>query len=195
MCRVQRVERPQCPVSRLAMSRYYDKLFKRMELPRSQKNSVGMACCPESVEFLSPSQARGFSGGFSGHQGVVRNVADQLVLKTVEMPTLAVAASELGRRGNQGAVRKVANQMKLKTGEMPTLAAVASELGRRGNQGALDVIVAKGTNPRRPLHFVEGTHTTATSTPLSGQELLLMRRHLSWAGGDVTVEEFAPTFA
>jgi hypothetical protein len=177
------------------MSRYYDKLFKRMELPRSQKNSVGMACCPESVEFLSPSQARGFSGGFSGHQGVVRNVADQLVLKTVEMPTLAVAASELGRRGNQGAVRKVANQMKLKTGEMPTLAAVASELGRRGNQGALDVIVAKGTNPRRPLHFVEGTHTTATSTPLSGQELLLMRRHLSWAGGDVTVEEFAPTFA
>ena len=166
-----------------------------MELPRSQKNSVGMACCPESVEFLSPSQARGFSGGFSGHQGVVRNVADQLVLKTVEMPTLAVAASELGRRGNQGAVRKVANQMKLKTGEMPTLAAVASELGRRGNQGALDVIVAKGTNPRRPLHFVEGTHTTATSTPLSGQELLLMRRHLSWAGGDVTVEEFAPTFA
>ena len=116
MCRVQRVERPQCPVSRLAMSRYYDKLFKRMELPRSQKNSVGMACCPESVEFLSPSQARGFSGGFSGHQGVVRNVADQLVLKTVEMPTLVAAASELGRRGNQGAVRSIANQMELKTG-------------------------------------------------------------------------------
>jgi hypothetical protein len=69
------------------------------------------------------------------------------------MPTLAVAASELGRRGNQGAVGSVTNQMKLKTGEMPTLTAAASELGRRGNQGALDVIVATGTNPRRPPTF------------------------------------------
>jgi len=35
MCRVQRIERPQNRVSRLAMTRYFDKLFIRMELSRS----------------------------------------------------------------------------------------------------------------------------------------------------------------
>ncbi len=88
---------------------------------------------PESVEFLSPSQA----GGFSGHQGAVRSVANQIKLKIGEMPTLVEAASELGSRGNQGAVRSIANQMKLKTEEMSALAEAASELGRRGNQGAV----------------------------------------------------------
>jgi hypothetical protein len=55
---------------------------------------------PESVEFLSPSQ----TGGVSGHQGAVRSVANQMKEKTGEMPTLVVAASELGSRVNQGAV-------------------------------------------------------------------------------------------
>ena len=49
---------------------------------------------PKSVFFLSPSQA----GGFSGHQGEVRSVANHMELKTGEMPTLAASASELGRR-------------------------------------------------------------------------------------------------
>ena len=46
---------------------------------------------PESVEFLSPSQA--------GNQGVVRSVANQMKEKTGVMPTLEAAASELGSRG------------------------------------------------------------------------------------------------
>jgi hypothetical protein len=50
-------------------------------------------------------------------------------LKTGVMPTLAAAASKLGRRANQGSVRSVANQMELKTGVLPTLPAVASERG------------------------------------------------------------------
>ena len=58
-------------------------------------------------------------------------------LKTGVMPTLAAAASKLGRRANQGSVCSVANQMELKTGVMPTLAAAASELGRRANQGSV----------------------------------------------------------
>ena len=55
---------------------------------------------PESVEFLSPSQA----GGFSGIQGAVRSVANQMKEETGEMPSLVAAASELGSRGNEGAV-------------------------------------------------------------------------------------------
>ena len=51
---------------------------------------------PESVEFLSPSEA--------GHQGTVCSVTNQLELKIGEMPTLAAAASELGRRGMKGAL-------------------------------------------------------------------------------------------
>ncbi len=46
---------------------------------------------PESVVFLSPSQA----GGFSGHQGAVSSVANQMELKTGEMPSFEAAASEL----------------------------------------------------------------------------------------------------
>ena len=86
---------------------------------------------PESVEFLSPSQA----GGFSGHQGTVCSVANQMKEKTGVMPTLVVVAFELGSRGNQGTVAK---QMKEKTGVMPTLAAAASELGRRAARRACD---------------------------------------------------------
>ena len=44
---------------------------------------------PESVEFLSPSQA----GGFCGMQGAVHSVAMQMELKTGEMPSLEAAAS------------------------------------------------------------------------------------------------------
>jgi hypothetical protein len=47
-------------------------------------------------------------------------------LKIEEMPTLAAAASELGKRGNQGAVHRMAKRMELKTGVMPTLEAAAS---------------------------------------------------------------------
>ena len=68
---------------------------------------------PESVVFLSPSQA----GGFSGIQGAVCSVANQMELKTGERPKLVVATSELGRRGNQVAVRRMAKRMELKTGE------------------------------------------------------------------------------
>ena len=81
---------------------------------------------PESVEFLSPSQVGGLSEGFSGHQGAVRSVANQMELKTGEMPTLAAAASELGKRGNQGTVRRMAKRVELKTGVMPALEAAAS---------------------------------------------------------------------
>ena len=88
---------------------------------------------PESVVFLSPSQA----GDFSGIQGSVRSVANQMESETGERPTLTAAASELGRRANQGSVRSVANQMKEKTGVLPTLTAAASELGSRGNQGSV----------------------------------------------------------
>ena len=55
---------------------------------------------PKSVEFLSPSQA----GGFSGHQGTVSSVANQMELKTGEMPSFEAAASKLGRRAIQGTV-------------------------------------------------------------------------------------------
>ena len=58
---------------------------------------------PESVEFLSPSQA----GGFSGHQGTVRSIANQMKEKMGVMATHAEAASELGSRGNQGTVRSI----------------------------------------------------------------------------------------
>ena len=92
---------------------------------------------PESVEFLSPSQAGGFSGGFSGHQGTVHSVANQMKEKTGVLPTLTVVASKLGSRGNQSVVRSVTNQMKEKTGALSTLAAAASELGSRGIQGAV----------------------------------------------------------
>ena len=85
------------------------------------------------VVFLSPSQA----GGFSGHQGAVSSVANQMELKTGEMPSFEAVASELGRRAIQGMVHSVAIQMKEKTGEMPSLEVTASELGRRGNQGAV----------------------------------------------------------
>ena len=54
---------------------------------------------PESVEFLSPSQA--------GIQGTVRSIANQMKEKTGVMVTHAEAASELGSRGNQGTVRSV----------------------------------------------------------------------------------------
>ena len=91
---------------------------------------------PESVEFLSPSQA----GGFSGHQGKVCSVANQMNEKAGVMPTLVVVAFELGSRGNQGTVSSVAKQMNEKTGVMPTLAAAASEWGSRGNQGAVSSI-------------------------------------------------------
>jgi hypothetical protein len=84
---------------------------------------------PESVEFLSPSQA--------GYHGAVRSIAKQMKEKSGKMPTLVEAASELVSRGNQGAVRSVANQMKEKTGEMPTLEAAASELGSRGKEGVV----------------------------------------------------------
>jgi hypothetical protein len=86
---------------------------------------------PESVEFLSPSQA----GGFSGNEGAVRSVANQMELKTGKKATLKEAATELGSRGNEGAVRSVANQMELKTGKKATLKEAATELGSRGKQG------------------------------------------------------------
>ena len=57
---------------------------------------------------------------------MVRSVANQMKLKIGEMPTLAAAASELGKRGNQGAVHRMAKRMELKTGVMPTLEAAAS---------------------------------------------------------------------
>ena len=63
---------------------------------------------PESVVFLSPSQA----GGFSGHQSAVSSVANQMELKTGEMPSFEAAASELGRKAIQGMVHSVAIQMK-----------------------------------------------------------------------------------
>jgi hypothetical protein len=47
-------------------------------------------------------------------------------LKTGEMPTLAAAASKLGKRGNQGAVCRMAKRMELKTGVMPALEVAAS---------------------------------------------------------------------
>ena len=53
---------------------------------------------PESVEFLSPSQA--------GYQGAVWSVANQMKEKTEEIPIPKAAASELGSRGKQGAVRR-----------------------------------------------------------------------------------------
>ena len=105
----------------------------------------------------------------------------------------------MGRRGNQGAFSSVANQMELKTGEMPTLAAAASKLGR--NQGDINAIVRTGIARRdaptfsgkcayqatstslsgqellvrMPLKFVESMHTMAKLTPLSGQESLARR--------------------
>ena len=90
-----------------------------MELPRWQRIFVGIA------------------GGFSGIQGSVCSVTNQMELETGERPTLAAAASELGRRANQGSVCNVANQMKEKSGVLPTLMAAASELDRRGDQGAV----------------------------------------------------------
>ena len=54
---------------------------------------------PESVEFLSPSQV--------GHQDAVSSVANQIKLKTGEMPTLVAAASELGRRAYQGTINTI----------------------------------------------------------------------------------------
>jgi hypothetical protein len=122
---------------------------------------------PESVVFLSPSQA--------GHKGTVRSIANQMELKTGEMPTLVAAASELVRRGNQDAVHSAANQMELKTGEMPTLAAAASELGRRGNQGALDAIVETGMDPEDAptfcgRHAYDGNIATAVETRIDPKD-------------------------
>ena len=57
---------------------------------------------PESVEFLSPSQA----GGFCGMQGAIRCVAMQMELKTGEMPSLEAAASKLGRTSGRKSVGK-----------------------------------------------------------------------------------------
>ena len=54
---------------------------------------------PESVEFLSPSQV--------GHQDAVSSVANQIKLKTGEMPTLVAAASKLGRRAYQGTINTI----------------------------------------------------------------------------------------
>ena len=47
-CRVPRIERPQYPVSRLAMSQYFDKLFIRLELPRSQRIFVLLNSCHQA---------------------------------------------------------------------------------------------------------------------------------------------------
>jgi hypothetical protein len=76
---------------------------------------------PESVEFLSPSQA----GGFSGNEGAVRSVANQMKEKTGVMPTLKAAASELGRRLNQSSLETFS----LRTGI--ALEEAAGEKGRR----------------------------------------------------------------
>jgi hypothetical protein len=46
---MQRIKRPQYPVSRLATSQYFDKLFIRMELPRSRRIFVFMACCQSQL--------------------------------------------------------------------------------------------------------------------------------------------------
>jgi hypothetical protein len=87
---------------------------------------------PESVEFLSPSQA----GGFSGIEGAVCSVANQMELKTGKKATLKEAATELGSRGNEGTVSSFADKMELETGVKPTLKEVAyeyqSNLGRKG---------------------------------------------------------------
>ena len=87
---------------------------------------------PESVEFLSPSQA----GGFSGIEGAVCSVANQMELKTGKKATLKEAATELGSRGNEGTVSSFADKMELETGVKSTLKEVAyeyqSNLGRKG---------------------------------------------------------------
>ena len=138
---------------------------------------------PESVEFLSPSQA----GGLSGRQGAVCSVADQMKEKTGEMPTLAAAASDLGRRGNQGALDAI-----VRTGiarkDTPTFS------GKRTYQGNIDPIVRTGIAREDAPTFC-GKRTYDGNMPLSGQESLPRRRLLSWAGGHVTVEGFAPEVA
>ena len=53
-----------------------------------------MACCQSQLNF-------------SGHQGAVSSVTNQMKLKTREMPTLAAAASELGRRAYQGTINAI----------------------------------------------------------------------------------------
>ncbi len=79
---------------------------------------------PESVEFLSTSQ----TGGFSGLGGVVRSIANQMKEKTGVLPTLAAAASKLGRRGNQGALDAI-----IATGIAPENA--PTFCGKRAYQG------------------------------------------------------------
>ena len=108
-------------------------LYKKDGAAKIMKDLRRHGMLPDSIVFLSPSQAR----GFSGIQGAVCSVANQMELKTGERPKLVVATSELGRRGNQVAVNRMAKRMELKTGERPTLAAAASELGSRGNQVAV----------------------------------------------------------
>jgi hypothetical protein len=106
---------------------------------------------PESVEFLSPSQTGGFSGGFSGHQGAVRSVANQMKEKTAEMPTLMAVASKLGSRGNQGALKAII----LRTGI--ALEEAAGEKGRRANDnrriGTRDCATE---NCKNTIHHTDG---------------------------------------
>jgi hypothetical protein len=107
---------------------------------------------PESLEFLSPSQA----GGFSGHQGAVRSVANQMKEKNGVLPTLAAAASELGRRGNQqGALDAI-----VATGIAPAhLHSVESAHTTATSTTLLRQELLP--SPRMPLHFVESAHTKA----------------------------------
>ena len=103
---------------------------------------------PESVEFLSPSQA----GGLSGRQGAVCSVANQMKEKTGEMPTLAAAASDLGRRGNQGALDAI-----VRTGiareDAPTFC------GKRTYDGNMP-LSGQESLPRRRLPSWAGGHVT-----------------------------------
>ena len=97
---------------------------------------------PESVEFLSPSQA----GGFSGPQSAVRSVTNQMKEKTGVLSTLTAAASELGRRGNQGALDAIV-ATEINPEDAPTFC------GKQANQVALDAIVATGIAPEEAPTF------------------------------------------
>ena len=144
---------------------------------------------PESVEFLTPSQVGGFAGGFSGHQGAVRSVTNQMKLKTREMPTLAAAASELGRRAYQGTINAI-----VATGiahkDAPTFS------GKRGYQGRIDAIVSTriAHEDHAPTFSgkrgYQGRINTIVSTEIDREEAAS-----KLGGWQQTVKGFAPKIA
>ncbi len=124
--------------------------------------------------------------GRRGNQGAFSSVANQMELKTGEMPTLAAAASKLGR--NQGDINAI-----VRTGIARRDAPIFS--GKCAYQSTSTSLSGQELLVRMPLKFVESAHTMAKLTPLSGQESLARRRLPSWAGGHVTVDGFAPYVA